>query len=196
MLRRIVVVISFVTFPFVAGAQPAAEPTWIVGAGVGIGGVGLATDNGDPFSGTGGVVYSEALFRPAPRVPVYLRAMFAGGARQQNNAWWTARLGGEYRPCNGTAFCFVFGADLGYLHVDDVCRDASTDLCDGTAPPRNGTTISGRAGIDAGWKRVRVRATVDATRAFAADRFTVVQYGAPQNLGSFASFELGVAVAF
>jgi hypothetical protein len=203
MLRYTFAILAVLACPLVAVAEPStspasSDPRWIVGAGIGAGGVAQATDNGDPFSGVGSVAFAEVLFRPARHVPVYLRAMYAGSMSTNNDAFFNARIGGEYRPCSGPIFCFVFDADVGYLHVTDICQDAPSGIpiCRDSAPDKGGVSLNGRFGVDFGWPNVRVRLAVDATRAPASQQYSVTQYSQTVNLGSFAAFELGVAAAF
>jgi hypothetical protein len=178
----------------------ATPPSWIVGTGIGLGGVARPTSPDADGPNIGGVAYAEVEYRPSPRAPIHMRAMFSGGTRTLDTTWSAFRLGAEYRPCDDGPFCAILGVDVGYLHVGELCQDTTSMSvygCDGPAPDRNGVSVSGRVGFDTGWQHVRVRAVLDYTRALPADdRWKVVQYGATNDLGSFLSFELGVAAVF
>ena len=183
-----------------AAAQPApappAEPTWIIGGGVGLGGVAPSTDEDGPDPG--GVAFGEIAYRPWRLQGVFVHATYATGARRFNNAWWQARIGGESRACTSSAFCILLDGDVAYVRVTDICQDTATDggLCSGHAPDAGGVSVTGRFGIDAGWRHVRVRAAFDVTHVFADDRLTVQQYNGTTQLDTFLALEVGLAAAF
>jgi len=190
-----------------ARADPAAtSPSWIVGGGIGGEGIRPSAaynpsgeDSGFiPLAFLLGAVHGEIAYRP-PRWPIYAHAMVSSGTNGSDDARWSARLGGEYRPCTtrGGA-CFVADADVGYLHVAGICQNSPGDMqgCTSDAGTRAGVALGGRLGFDVGWTHVRIRTTLDYTRAFPMDRFAVDQYGAHRDLGGFLMLDVGVAAAF
>jgi hypothetical protein len=199
-----VVFLAVLTRPLVVAAQPSQpqphEPTWIVGGGLGLGGVSAVNDSDVPSIGDVG--FGEVLFRPARAVPLYIHAMYAGSIRSSNNTWSNPRIGAEYRPCQRLGLCVLFDADVGYLSVRDICQDSGngTSSCDGSATfspvARSGFALSGRFGVDVGWEHVRVRFALDATRALPDAQFKVAQLYGTHDLGSFFALEVGVAAAF
>jgi hypothetical protein len=212
-MRSAFVFLAVLVHPLVAAAQPdiapspgassaSRDPTWIVGGG--IGGPGIVpsqcySPDGDCYLPNVilGIVYGEVEYRLAPRVPVYVRASYVTGTIAYDTSWWTARLGGEYRPCtSGKALCAIVGADLGVLQSTNLCQDGPMRSCEVEAASRTGFAVNGRLGIDTGWQHVRVRVAVDSTRALPVSRFTLDQYGTSRDLGRYLTLEFGVAAAF
>jgi hypothetical protein len=189
-----------------AAATPSADATWPTTiVGVGIGGAGISptytySPSGDPAPALllVGIIHAEAAYRPSQRVPLYVRAAYVHGTSLGNNTWWNARLGGELRGCSSPRLCGIVDADVGYLHIADLCQDmpsATGSGCNGDAPVRGGLSLNGRIGVDTGWEVVRVRIALDFTRALPANQFTLMQYGESRDLGGFVTFEIGVALA-